>query len=95
MGISIKLWCGAIVGLFKRKGSSMPSVGRCDTSSTPQSYLPIPVITMRQLVLLLLLKAGDVEENPGPNGHKTSKGHSSACKKKIKKLFKIYIYIYM
>ena len=85
MGISIELW-RARIGLFRCRGSGRGSDD--DTHSTMKRTVPrivlfsssggsyLPLFVMIIVLLVLLLKAGDVELNPGPNGHKTSVGMS-------------------
>ena len=87
MGIPIELW-RARIGLFRCSGSGRSSddthsdmkgtLSKISSLSSPGgSYLPLFLMVL--VLLVLLLKAGDVELNPGPNGHKTSEGMPSCA----------------
>ena len=87
MGIPIELW-RARIGLFSCSGSVRSSnnthsdmkgtLSKISSFTSPGgSYLPLFLMVIGLLVLLL--KAGDVELNPGPNEHKTSEGMPSCA----------------
>ena len=88
MGIDLMQWRVQIALYYKFAGRSRASRGRCKAGAASGSARCSPVLALMMAFCLLtapslLLQAGDVERNPGPDPHKIQAEEGTACNGKI------------